>query len=183
MAVRPFAGQTPNVGNDVFIDETAVIIGDVTLADNASVWPHCSLRGDLLSIHIGNNTNIQDQTIIHTTHQSQYHQGAKVQIGDSVTIGHGAIIHGCTIQDLSLVGMGAIILDHAVVESFVIVGAGSVVGPNKVLESGYVWLGNPVRKARALTEEERQFMRYSADNYVKLKNKYLLSEPNNLSKD
>ena len=179
MTLRAFNNQKPQFGLSVFVDETAVITGNVCVGDNSSIWPFCSLRGDLLSISIGSHSNIQDGTVIHTTHESQYQAGSETDIGHYVTIGHKAIIHGCTIHDTTLIGMGAIVMDHAVVESFVIVGAGSVVGPNKVLESGFVWRGNPIRKARELNDDERDFLRYSAEGYVKLKNQHMQDYPNN----
>jgi len=177
MVLRAFHQTTPTLGKRVFIDDSAIVTGNITIGDDSSVWPLCSLRGDLLSITIGNNTNIQDGTVIHTSHASQFQKAAQVIIGNNVTVGHKAMVHGCTIHDTSLIGMGAIVLDHAVIESYVILGAGSVVGPGKVLESGYVWRGCPARKARSLTQDERTFLTYSAESYVRLKNQHMHDQP------
>ncbi len=173
MNIRPFNDIHPQLGNHVFIDDSAVVTGKVILGDDASVWPCVSIRGDLMPIKIGDRSNIQDGSVLHTTHASEYcANGFALTIGDDVTIGHNVTLHGCTIQDQSLIGMNAVVLDGAIVEKNVLVAAGSVVGPGKVLESGYLWLGNPIRKARPLTEKEIRFFLYSAHHYVKLKNQH-----------
>lgn len=173
MNIRPFNTIEPQLGNQVFVDQSAVVTGNVTLGDDASVWPCVSIRGDLMPIHIGDRSNVQDGSVLHTTHASEYcPSGFALTIGNDVTIGHNVTLHGCTIQDQSLIGMNAVVLDGAIVEKNVLVAAGSVVGPGKVLESGYLWLGNPIRKARPLTEKEIRFFLYSAQHYVKLKNQH-----------
>ncbi len=173
MNVRQFAEAIPNVSQGVFIDLSAVVTGRVSLGPDASVWPCVSIRGDLMPITIGARSNIQDGSVLHTTHMSDYcPEGHALTIGEDVTVGHNVTLHGCTIHDQALIGMNAVVLDGAVVESHVLVAAGSVVGPGKVLESGYLWLGNPIRKARPLTDKEIQFFRYSAEHYVKLKDKH-----------
>jgi len=131
------------------------------------------LRGDIHEIHVGKRTNIQDGSVVHVTHESRFNpNGFPTLIGENVTIGHKAIIHACRIDDLSLIGMGAILLDGCHVQSEVIVGAGSVVPPGKVLESGYLWLGSPARRVRALTAQELEYLNYSANYYVELKNRH-----------
>jgi carbonic anhydrase/acetyltransferase-like protein (isoleucine patch superfamily) len=132
------------------------------------------LRGDLQSIRIGNCSNIQDSAVLHITHASPFNKnGHAVSIGDEVTVGHGAVLHGCTIKDRCLIGIRAVILDGAVVESDVIVGAGSLVPSNAVLKSGYVYMGSPAQQSRALTDEDRAFIKHSAQSYILLKNQYM----------
>lgn len=180
MAIREFHQFKPALGKGVYIDPAAVVIGQVILADDASVWPCAVIRGDLLAITIGERSNIQDGSVLHTTHDSIYAPGGHgLTIGKDVTVGHKVMLHGCTIHDESLIGMGAIILDGAVVESHVIVAAGSVVGPGKILESGYVWRGNPIQKSRPLTANEISFFKYSTAKYVELKNKHIAMQSNN----
>lgn len=166
--LRTVKGVTPVVGKDCFIDPLACISGDVFLGDEVSVWPFVSIRGDLLPIRIGSRSNIQDNAVLHTTHESRFSEGSGLTIGEYVTIGHGAICHGCHISDRVLIGMGAIVLDRVVIDSEVIVGAGSLVPPGKHLESGYLYVGSPVKQVRALTETEKEFLKYSAENYVRL---------------
>lgn len=174
MSLRIFDSKQPYVAMGAYVDHSALLVGDVEIGEDSSVWPMAVLRGDLQPIRIGNCTNIQDGAILHITHPSPFNQqGYKVNIGNEVTIGHGAIIHGCTIKDRCLIGIGAIIMDGAVIESDVIVGAGSLVPSNTVLKSGYVYIGSPAQQARPLTDEDRQFIQYSSQNYVKLKNQYM----------
>ncbi len=174
MSVRRFLQTTPTIGANTYIDETAVVIGDVTIGDDTSIWPFASVRGDVQKITIGHRTSIQDGCVLHVTHDSEYHPGgAPLLIGNDVTVGHKVTLHACTISDLCIIGMGAIILDNALVEPEVIVGAGTLVPPGKILESGFLWLGSPCVKKRPLTAQELSFIRYSAKSYVKLKNQYL----------
>lgn len=171
--IRPFDGITPTVAESCFVDSTAVVIGDVTLAENSSVWPCAVIRGDVNSIKIGEGSNIQDFAMLHVTHKRPVDPlGAPLVIGKHVTIGHHVTLHGCTIGDEVLIGIGTIVLDRVVIESQVLVGAGSLVPPNKRLESGYLYLGNPVKKARALTDEEKAYFKYSAEHYMRLANKH-----------
>jgi carbonic anhydrase/acetyltransferase-like protein (isoleucine patch superfamily) len=173
MAIRPYKGILPTVAPNAFVDESAVVIGDVVLGEDASVWPMCSVRGDVNYIRIGARTNIQDNTVIHVTHDHQAVPGGRPTIiGDDVTVGHQVILHACTIGNRCLIGMGTQILDGAVVQDGVFVGAGSLVTEGKILESGFLYVGRPVRKARELTPEEKAWFEYSARHYVKLKNDY-----------
>ncbi|WP_261882282.1 gamma carbonic anhydrase family protein [Vibrio pelagius] len=173
-SIRSYKGIAPKIGQDVYIDETAVLVGDIKIGDDSSVWPLVAARGDVNHIHIGQRTNIQDGSVLHVTHKNKENpEGYPLIIGNDVTIGHKVMLHGCTIQDRVLVGMGAIILDNVVVEQEVMIGAGSLVPPNKVLESGYLYVGSPVKQARPLTDKERAFLQKSADNYVQNKNDYL----------
>jgi len=160
----------------VFIDPSALVIGDVTLGDDCSVWPLTVIRGDMHSIRIGSRTNIQDGSVLHITHASDYNPGGyPLNIGDDVTIGHKAIVHGCTLGNRILVGMGATVMDGAVVEDEIIVGAGCLVPPNRHLESGHLYVGSPARKARPLSQQELTFFPYIAANYVKLKEQHIAS--------
>ena len=172
--VRPYLSQLPSLGEGVYIDDSAVVIGDVTLGKDVSVWPCAVIRGDMHSIKIGDRTSVQDGAVLHITHASDFNpDGWPLTIGQEVTIGHNACLHGCTIGDHVLIGIGANVLDGAIVENHVIIGAGTLVPPGKRLESGYLYVGNPCRQARPLKESEIAFFSYSANNYVKLKNDYL----------
>jgi len=174
MSLRIYDSKQPYVAMGAYVDHSALLVGDVEIGEDSSVWPMAVLRGDLQSIRIGNCTNIQDGAILHITHASPYHKnGHPVSIGDEVTVGHGAKLHGCTIKDRCLIGIGAIIMDGAVVESDVIVAAGALVPSNTVLKSGYVYMGAPAQEARPITDEDREFIKYSAQNYILLKNQYM----------
>jgi len=171
--IRDFEEFAPQLADTVFIDESAVVTGNVSIGEDSSVWPCCSVRGDIHSITIGERTNIQDGSVLHVTHDSEYAPGGfKLTVGDDVTVGHNVILHACTIEDLCLIGMGSVVLDGAVVQSGAMVGAGSLVPPNRVLEGGYMWLGSPVKKARELSDKEKSFLKYSAQHYVKLKDRH-----------
>ena len=174
MNLRPFKGIVPKVGQDVLIDPSAVVIGDVEIGDRASIWPGVVIRGDVNSIVIGEETNIQDGAILHVTHRSTTNpEGFPLKIGRGVTVGHKAVLHGCTIGDLCLIGIGAIVMDGAVVEDQVMVGAGALVPPGKRLESGHLYVGSPARMARPLKPEEVAYLTYSKDGYVRLKDQHL----------
>jgi len=174
-SVRPFKGVTPKLGKAVYIDPAATVIGDVEIGEDVSVWPNAVIRGDMHYIRIGHRSNVQDNAVLHITHASENFNpdGFPLNIGEDVTIGHSAVLHGCTLENRILVGIGAIINDGAYVESDVIVGAGCMVPPGKRLESGFVYVGNPAKTLRPLTEAERNFLPYSPNNYIKLKNQYL----------
>lgn len=173
MPIRSFEQSTPLIHSTAYVDETAVIIGDVEIGQDSSVWPLCVIRGDIQRIRIGARTSIQDGTIIHVTHDSRFCPGGQpTLIGNDVTIGHKVILHACTIADYCLIGMGAIVMDKAVVQSRVMIGAGSVVPPGKVLDSGFLYVGSPVRPVRPLNERELEFLEYSAQNYQRLKNRH-----------
>lgn len=172
--LRAYKNKTPKLGLAVYVDESAVVIGDVELGDDVNVWPCAVIRGDMHFIKVGARTSVQDNAVLHITHASDYNpDGWPLTIGEDVTIGHGACLHGCTVGNRVLVGIGATVLDGAIVEDEVIIGAGTLVPPGKVLESGYLYVGSPCRRARPLKESELSFFRYSANNYVKLKNDYL----------
>lgn len=173
-SIRAHRGLQPKLGKNVYVDEAAVVIGDVTLGDDVSIWPCAVARGDMHSITIGARTSVQDNAVLHITHASEFNPGGwPLRIGEEVTIGHGACLHGCTIGNRVLVGIGAIVLDGAVVEDEVVIAAGTLVPPGKRLESGYLYVGSPCKQARPLKDSERRFFSYSADNYVKLKDGYL----------
>ncbi|WDE05343.1 gamma carbonic anhydrase family protein [Thalassomonas viridans] len=172
--LRSYQGITPKVGEKVYIDPSAVLVGDITIGDDASIWPLVAARGDVNKITIGARTNVQDGTVLHVTRKSEhYPDGFPLAIGEDVTIGHKCMLHGCTLGSRILVGMGAIIMDGAVVQDDVFIGAGTLVPPNKVLESGYLYVGNPMKKSRPLKESEINFLKQSAVNYLQLKDEYL----------
>lgn len=174
MTIRSYKGITPTYDNSVYIDESSVLVGDISLGKDSSVWPLVAARGDVNYIRIGERTNIQDGSVLHLTRASKSNpDGYPLIIGDDVTVGHKVMLHGCQLGNRILVGMGAIVMDNAVVEDDVIIGGGSLVPPNKRLESGYLYVGSPVKQARPLTEQERAFLKISADNYVHLKDEYL----------
>ena len=174
-SIRTYQGISPQLGERVYIDPAAVVIGDVTLGDDVSVWPFAVIRGDMHKITVGHRSNVQDNAVLHITHASDYNPGGwPLVIGDDVVIGHRAVLHGCRVGDRVLVGIGAIVNDGAIVEEEVIIGAGCLVPPGKTLESGYVYVGNPCKQLRPITDTERAFFTYSPANYVKLKDKYLL---------
>jgi carbonic anhydrase/acetyltransferase-like protein (isoleucine patch superfamily) len=174
MSIRNFQQTAPTLGQRVFIDPTAVVLGDVTLGDDCSVWPMVVIRGDMHRISIGARCSIQDGSVLHITHASDYNPGGfPLQIGDDVTIGHKALLHGCQIESRVLIGMGAIVMDGAHLESELILAAGSLVPPGKRLETGFVWAGSPVKKARPLSDKERTYFAYTAANYVRLKDQHI----------
>ena len=173
-SLRPYQEILPTLGNNIYIDNSAVLVGDITLADDVSIWPLVAARGDVNTITIGKRTNIQDGTILHVTRKSIHNpSGDPLIIGADVTIGHQCMLHGCQLGDRILVGMGAIIMDGAVIEDDVFIAAGSLVPPNKTLKSGFLYVGNPVKQVRLLKESESAFLKQSALNYVELKNDYL----------
>jgi carbonic anhydrase/acetyltransferase-like protein (isoleucine patch superfamily) len=175
MSIRTFLEHAPVLGERVYVDPAATVIGRVTLGDDVSVWPGCVVRGDVNSIEIGARTNIQDGTVVHVTHEGPFTRpgGFPTVIGSDVTIGHGAIVHACRIGDFSLIGMGSTVLDGAVVEAYGFVGAGAVVPPGKTVGEGELWLGNPARFVRRLNDREIEQLRYSAGHYMRLKDQYL----------
>lgn len=174
MNIRTYQNMTPKLGNAVFVDPSAIVLGDVELGDDVSVWPLTVIRGDMHRIRIGSRTSVQDGSVLHITHAGPFNpDGFPLIIGDDVTIGHQAMLHGCTIGSRVLVGMGAMVMDGAIVENDVIIGAGSLVPPGKTLKSGHLYVGRPVKEVRELTEKEMDFFTYTAGNYVKLKDQHL----------
>ena len=175
MSVRPFLDKHPKLGERVYVDPAGCVIGEVTLGDDVSIWPMAVVRGDVNSIVIGARTNVQDAAVVHVTHEGPFTRpgGWPTVIGADVTIGHGAIVHACTVEDLCLIGMGATVLDGAVVKRYGFVGAGAVVSPGKTVGEAELWLGNPARFVRRLSDREIEQLHYSAQHYLRLKDKYL----------
>lgn len=174
MTLRTYQNLTPALGERAFVDRSAVVIGDVEIGADSSIWPLTVIRGDMHRIRIGQRTSVQDGCVLHITHAGPFNpDGFPLLIGDDVTIAHKVMLHGCTVGSRILIGMGSIVMDGAVIEDEVIVGAGSLVPPGKVLESGFLYVGSPVKQARALTDKERAFFTYSAANYVKLKDLHM----------
>ena len=172
--IRHVIGVSPRLGERVMVDPTAVVMGDVWLGDDVSIWPHAAMRGDVQIVRIGARTNIQDGAVLHVTHDGPYNpRGFPLHIGNDVTIGHRALLHGCTVGDRVLVGMGAIIMDNVTVEDDVMIAAGALVTPGKRLRSKTLYAGSPAREVRPLTEQEVEFLPYSAQGYVSLKQRYL----------
>lgn len=174
MTLRPYRGRWPQLGERVYIDPMAAVIGDVTLGADSSVWPCAVVRGDVAFIRIGARTSVQDGAVLHVTHDGPYVPGGRaLLVGDDVTIGHGAVLHACTIGVACLIGMNATILDGAVLEDEVMVAAGALVPPGRCLTRGTLWAGNPAREVRPLTAAQIAFLHYSAAHYVTVKNGYL----------
>jgi carbonic anhydrase/acetyltransferase-like protein (isoleucine patch superfamily) len=159
--ILPVKNITPSWGNDCFIAPNATLVGDVVMGDNCSVWFNAVLRGDVNYIKIGNKTNIQDGAVLHCTYKY-----AATNIGDCVSVGHNALVHGCTLKNNILIGMGAIVMDHAVVEDFVIIAAGAVVLEKTICESGYLYAGVPAKKIKAITPGQKEMLQRLPDNYM-----------------
>jgi len=175
--IRTFNKISPSLGKRVFVDPAAVVIGDVVLGDDCSVWPCAVIRGDMHRIRIGDRTSVQDGSVLHITHAGKFNaDGCPLIIGDDVTIGHSVNLHGCTIGNRVLVGIASTILDGAVVEDDVVIGAGTLVPPGKVLKSGFMYMGSPSKEIRPLKESEKAFFLYSSQNYVDLKDSFLSQE-------
>ncbi len=167
--LRDFETFSPQVDAQAWVDPSALVIGDVQIGANTSIWPMTVIRGDIHQIRIGENTNIQDGSVLHVTHDSEFAPGGNdLRVGDGVTIGHKVILHACHIGNRCLVGMGAVVMDGAVLQDGAMVGAGSLVSPGKIVEGGYLWLGSPARRIRELTDKEKAFLDYSAEHYVAL---------------
>jgi carbonic anhydrase/acetyltransferase-like protein (isoleucine patch superfamily) len=171
--IRPYLDTTPEIDESCYIDPMGIVVGDVVLAENVSVWPFAVIRGDVNSIRIGKNSNVQDHAMLHVSHKkADKPNGSPLIIGEDVTIGHHVTLHGCTIGNRVLIGINSIILDDVIIPDDVMIGAGTLVPPNKVLESGYLYVGSPVKKVRPLTDKEKAFLPYSAQNYVKVSGNY-----------
>lgn len=177
MNIETFNGFIPTLARNSWVHPRGIVIGQVQLGEDASIWPGAVVRGDMHSITIGARTSIQDNAVVHVTHPSSFNpEGFGVVIGDDVTAGHQVMLHGCYIGHRVMIGMQTIIMDGAVIEDDVIIGAGSLIPQGKRLKSGYLYLGRPAKAARPLTEEELTFLPYVASNYVKLKNQYRKEE-------
>ncbi len=173
--LRAYRGVLPTLGERVYLDPVASVIGDVVLGDDVSVWPFTVIRGDVNFIRIGARTNLQDGTVVHVSHDGPHAKlgGFATVIGQDVTIGHKAIVHACRIGDACLVGMGSTVLDGAVIHRHGFLGAGAVLTPGKEIGEGEMWLGSPARFARRLSDAEIEALHYSARHYVRLKDEYL----------
>ena len=171
--IRTFEGQRPALAEGAWVDATALVLGDVELGKDVSVWPMTVIRGDVNSIRIGDRSNIQDGTVVHVAHAGGMNPtGFPTVIGEDVTVGHKAIVHACTIGDACLIGMGATIMDGAVLGSYSMLAAGALVPPGKELPGGYLYVGSPAKPARELTDDEREFLLYSARHYVSVKDRH-----------
>jgi len=174
MPLSNYLNTSPVVGNRVYLHPSAQVIGDVKLGEDSSVWCNTVLRGDVNRIVIGRGTNVQDLTVGHVSHKTpEKPEGSPLIVGDYVTVGHSVILHGCTIGNECLIGIGTIILDDAVIPDRVVIGAGSLVTQGKTLESSMLYMGRPAKAVRALTEEEIGYLMYSARHYMQLKDDYL----------
>lgn len=180
MAIENYKDFNPSFDRSVYIHSSAVVIGNITIGADSSVWPLVAARGDVNQMRIGNRSNIQDGSVLHLTRPSATNpDGFPLLIGNDVTVGHHCMLHGCQIGDRVLIGMSATLLDGVIVENDVLIGAGTVVPPNKRLESGFLYVGNPMKQVRQLTDAEREFLKQSAQNYVDLKNEYLAAQEAN----
>jgi len=159
--ILPVKGINPKWGENCFIAPNATIVGDVVMGNNCSIWFNAVVRGDVNSITIGNDSNIQDGAVIHATYLK-----ASTHIGNRVSVGHNAIVHGCEVKDHVLIGMGAIVMDHAVVEEYCIIAASAVVLENTICESGYLYAGTPAKKIKPITDEQRALLNKLPDNYI-----------------
>jgi carbonic anhydrase/acetyltransferase-like protein (isoleucine patch superfamily) len=175
---RPHQGRHPTLAAGVYVDDTALVIGDVQIGEDSSIWPMAVVRGDVHSIRIGRRCSIQDGSVLHVTHAGPHTgDGWPLSLGDDVTVGHRVVLHGCSIGSRVLVGIGSIVMDGAVVNDDVVIGADTLVTPGKDLESGYLYVGSPARQARPLSRKELDYFRYTAANYVRLKDSYLHADP------
>lgn len=173
MTIRKFDGVEPRIADSAFIDPLGLVIGDVEIGENVFVLPFVVIRGDVNSITIGNETNVQDGSVLHVNSDSVLAPGGTpLSIGAQVTIGHQCLLHGCEIGDHCLIGMGSTVMDRAVIERDVIIGAGSLVTPGKRLESGFLYAGSPARKVRPLKDTEAEYIEYSYKHYCDLKERH-----------
>jgi carbonic anhydrase/acetyltransferase-like protein (isoleucine patch superfamily) len=171
--IRPYLDTSPQIDESCYIDPMGLVVGDVVLAENVSVWPFAVIRGDVNSIRIGKNSNVQDHAMLHVSHKkADKPEGSPLIIGEDVTIAHHVTLHGCTVGNRVLIGINSIVLDDVIIEDDVMIGAGSLVPPRKILKSGYLYVGSPVQQVRPLTEKELAFLPYSAQNYVKVSGNY-----------
>lgn len=173
--IRPHHGVSPAIHPSAFVAETAVVIGDVTIGEESSVWYGCVLRGDGNCIRIGQRTNIQDGTIIHVNHEREGAAGTKTTIGSGITVGHMALLHACTLEDGCFIGMKACVMDGAVIEGGAMVAAGALVTPGKRVKRGELWAGSPAKLMRNLSEAELRYFAYSARHYCEMAASYRAS--------
>jgi len=174
MSIRSFEGHVPLIHASAFVDEQAMVCGRVSIGADSSIWPMTVVRGDINAITIGERTNVQDGSVLHVNHDSEFAPGgAPLVIGNDVTVGHRVVLHACSVEDLCLVGMGAVILDGAIIRSGAIIGAGALVSPHTDLEGGYLYIGAPARRARELTDQEKRYLEYSAKHYAGLKDRHI----------
>ncbi len=166
--IRSFKGVAPTIPSSCYVDESAQVIGDVVLAENVSIWPGVVLRGDVNSIRIGPNSNIQDCSVLHG--QSELY---RVELGGWVTVGHSATLHGCIIEDRCVIGIGAIVLNGARIGHDSIIAAGTLIPENTVVEPGSLWMGSPGKFRHALADKDREKILWYARNYVALREQYL----------
>ncbi len=175
MSIEEYLEHSPQIGRRVYIHDSAIVIGQVTIADDASVWPHVVVRGDVNSIFIGARSNIQDSSVLHVTHDGPYTEGGiPLQIGEDVTVGHMAMLHACQIGNRCLIGMSTIVMDAAIINDDVFLAAGSLVPPGKELKAASLYRGNPAKRIRSLTPADLDMLCYSAAHYVRLKDRYLI---------
>jgi len=169
-----YLDNSPVTGKRIFLHPSCQVIGDVTLGDDSSVWCNTVLRGDVNRIVIGRGTNVQDLTMGHVSHKTtEKPNGSPLIVGEYVTVGHGVILHGCTIGNECLIGMGSIIMDDVVIPDRVMIGAGSLISPGKVLQSGMLYVGQPAKALRVLSDAEIAYLKYSAEHYIDLKDNHL----------
>jgi gamma-carbonic anhydrase len=176
-----YRGISPSVDPSAFVASNAILSGDVKIGKNSGIWYGCVLRGDVTKIVVGENTNIQDNCVLHGTRANHAQnktgdKGAPVTIGNNVTIGHNAVVHACTIEDNAFIGMGSIVMDMAKVEEFGMLAAGAVLTPGKVVGRGQIWAGNPAKYFRDMTQGEKDYIKTSADNYAELAREYKEAE-------
>ncbi|MBA3024130.1 MAG: gamma carbonic anhydrase family protein [Gammaproteobacteria bacterium] len=177
MPLSNYLDTSPVIGDKVFLHPSCQVIGDVKIGEDSSVWCNTVLRGDVNRIVIGRGSNVQDLTMGHVSHKTaEKPDGSPLIIGDYVTVGHSVILHGCRIGNECLIGMGSIIMDDVVIPDHVMVGAGSLISPGKTLQGGMLYMGRPAKAVRALTDEEIEYLRYSAEHYMRVKDNYLKSE-------
>ncbi len=173
MTIRTFEGISPRFGRRVHVDPSAVVVGRVVLEDDVSIWPQAVLRGDVQEIRVGARSNIQDGAVLHVSHDSPYNPGGiALTVGAEVTVGHRAVLHACTVGDGAFIGVNSVVLDRAVIEPRAMLGAGCLVPPGRRIEGGWLWLGQPARRARRLTDRELEYMAYIAAHYVRLKDRH-----------
>lgn len=173
MSVRAFAAHKPRIAVSAYVDAAALVVGQVSIGEDSSLWPMSVARGDIQTIRIGARSNIQDGSVLHVTHDGPHSPGGHaLHIGDEVTVGHSAILHGCRIEDLCLIGMGSVVMDGALLKARTMLGAGSLVTPGQELTGQHLWMGRPARRVRALSEQEIAYLSYSAAHYVALKERH-----------